>query len=108
MFHFYNTIPNSFNISSLFPGGIIFYSVGFVFTILLSYNLATASAILSPKNSPVLWTTFLEAVFKESGPVSNNWFLCLLDKFLANDKSPYPLVYFLVLGSIEYCVISIY
>ena len=28
--------------------------------------------------------------------------------FLANDKNPYPLTYFPVLGSIEYCSISIY
>ena len=47
---------------------------------------------------------FLEAVFKESGPVSNN---CLLH-FLVNDKNPYPSTYFRVLGSIEYYHISIY
>ena len=64
MFHFYNTFLNSFNISSLFSGGIIISSTGFGFTILLSFNLATASAILFPINSPVLWTTFFEAVFQ--------------------------------------------
>ena len=47
---------------------------------------------------------FLEAVFKESSPVSNTWFL----HFLANDKNPYSLKYFLVLGSIEYHIISIH
>ena len=47
---------------------------------------------------------FFEAVFKESSPVSNNFFLY----FLKNDKSPYPLKYFIVLGSIEYHVISVY
>ena len=61
------------------------------------FDLVTASAILFPINSPVLWNTFLEAVFKESGPVFNNYFVC----FLANDKNPYPLTYFL--GSTEYC-----
>ena len=39
---------------------------------LSSYELVTASAILFPKNSPVLWTTFLEAIFKQSSPVSHN------------------------------------
>ena len=41
---------------------------------------------------------FLEAVFEESSPVSNNCFLY----FLANDSNLDPLTYFLVLGSIEY------
>ena len=73
--HFYNTCLNSLNISSLFSGGITISSTGFVYRILLLYNLVTACAILSPKNSLVLWTTFLEEVFKESSPVSNNCFL---------------------------------
>ena len=47
---------------------------------------------------------FLEALI----PVANNCFLYLLEKFLANDKNPYPLTYFLVLGAIAYRVISIY
>ena len=47
-------------------------------------------------------TTFLEAVFKESSPVSSNCFLY----FLENDKNLYPLTYFLVLGSTEYCCIA--
>ena len=80
----------------------------FGFTILSSFNLATASAILFPINLPVLWTTFSEAVFKESSPVSYNCFLYLLDTFLVNDKNSYRLTYFLVVGSTEYCVISIY
>ena len=82
MFHFYNALLNLFNISSLFSGG----------------------TILFPINSPALWTTFLEPVFKESSPVSKNCFLY----FLVNDKNPSPLNYFLVLGSIEYRRISIY
>ena len=47
---------------------------------------------------------FLEAVFKESSPVSNTCFLY----FLANDKNPCSLKYFLVLGSIEYRLIAIH
>ena len=74
--------------STLFYSGIIIFSTFFVFssgfTILLSFELVTASAILFPKNSPVLWPTFLEIVFKEYSPVSNNYFLY----FLANDKNP--------------------
>ena len=45
-------------------------------------NLVTGSAVLCPKNSPGIWTAFLEAVFTGSGPVFNNCFLY----FLANDK----------------------
>ena len=40
--------------------------------------------------------------------ISNNCFPFLLDRYFENDKNPYPLTYFLVLGSIEYRVISIY
>ena len=60
--------------------------------------------MLFPKNSPTLWTTY----FKESSFISNNCFLYLLEKFLANDRTPYPLTYFLVLGSIEHRAISTY
>ena len=59
-----------------------------------SFNFATSSAILFPKKSPVLLTTFWKHF---CSPVSNNCFLY----FLANDKNPYPLTYVLVLGSIE-------
>ena len=45
-------------------------------------------------HTPALWTTFLKAVFTAPNPVSNNCLLCLL----GNDKNPYPLTYFLVLG----------
>ena len=51
MLHFYNTCLNSWNISSLFSGGIIISSTDF--TILLPYKLATVSVILYPKNPPV-------------------------------------------------------
>ena len=89
---------------SLFSGGIIISSTRSFFTILSSFDLVPASAILFPNNSPVLGANFLETAFKESGPVFNNYFLY----FLPNDKNPYPLTYFLVLGSIEYRMISIY
>ena len=98
MFHFYNTCLSSFNISSLFSGGIIISSTGFVFTILSSSELVNASVILFPIISPVLWTAFLEAIFKQSSQVSSNCFLY----FFANDKNPYRLTYFLVQASIEY------
>ena len=107
MLHFYKTCLNLFNISSLSSVGIAISLTGFLFTIQLSFDLVTASGVLFPNNSPALWTTFLEAVLKESGPVFNNCFLYLFDKFLPNDKNPHLLTYFLVLGSIEQHVISI-
>ena len=79
-------------------------STAFVFPILSSYKIVTASVILFPINSPVLWTNFLEAVFKESVTVCSNCFLY----FIANDKNPYLLTCFFLLGSTEYHVISIY
>ena len=88
-----------FNILSLFSGEIIIYLTGFCISILSSFDLVTASAVLFPKNSPVLLTTFSGAF----SPLSNNCFL----HFLANDKNPYRLTYFLVLGSIEYCQINV-
>ena len=101
MSHFSSTYLNSFNICFLFSGGIIISSAGFFITILSSHELVTA--ILFPKNLPVLSTIFLEIVFKEASPVSNNCFLY----FLANNKNLYPLTYVFVLGSIEYPLISI-
>ena len=86
-----------------FSSGIIISSTGSCFLILSLFDLVTASAILFPKNSHALWATFLEAVFKVSSPVSNN---CLY--FLTNDKNRYPSTHFLVLGSIEHHIISIY
>ena len=65
MFHSYNTFLDLFNISSLFSGGIITSSTGSCFSILSLFDLAIESAILFPKDSPVL-STFFEAVFKES------------------------------------------
>ena len=54
MFHFHNTFLNSFNISTLSSSGIIISSAGACLTILSSFNLVTASAVLFPNNSPVL------------------------------------------------------
>ena len=99
MFQVYNTFLNFFNIYfSFFSSGIIISSAGCCFPILLSFDLVTASAVLFPKNSPALWTIFLEAVFKESSPLSN---ICF-SYFLVNYKNPHHLTHFLVLGSIDY------
>ena len=94
MFYSHNNFLNLSIISSLFSGRIITSSTGSCFSILSSLDFVTASAILFPKYSPALWDTFLEA----SSPVFNNCFLY----FLAYDKNPYPLTFFLALGSIEY------
>ena len=108
MFYFYNAFLNLFNISSNFSSGIIIYStfLGFSsgFTISSLFDLVTMSAISFPRNSPAFCTTFLEAVFKEPSLVFNNYELY----FLKNYKNPYHLVYFFVLGSIEYFAITIY
>ena len=75
MFHFYTTFLNFLNISSLASGEIIISSTGSsCFTILSSFDLVNATSILFPKNSPVLWTTFLKTGFQESSSVSNNGF----------------------------------
>ena len=84
--------------SSLSSSGIIISSTGSYFSILPSFHLVTASETLFPINSPVLWTIYLEAVFRTSNPVSNNCFLY----FLVDKKNLYLLTYFLVLCSIEY------
>ena len=79
--------------SSTFPE--ISSDKGFGFTVLI--------AILFPKNSTVasaaLSYTFLVAVLKAFIYVfvaaSNNFLRYLLERFLPNDKSPYPFTYFL-------------
>ena len=71
VFHFYNTFLNLLNISFIFSGRIIISSTDSCFSILTSFDLVTVSAILFPINSPALWNTVLEAVFKESRPVSD-------------------------------------
>ena len=89
VFHFCNTFLNLPNILSLFSGKIIISSTRSYLSILSSFDFVTTSAILFPKYSPALWTTFLEAC----NSVFNNCFLY----FLANDKNPYRLKSFLVL-----------
>ena len=97
VFHIYNAYLNSFNISSLFSGGIIIISSTFLkFLSETDCGFTIFYMIFFPINSPVasaaLLTTFLEAVFRESSPVlaaiSNYCFLHLLR--IANDKNPYP------------------
>ena len=75
--------------------GALFLNATFFSALLFSF-------VAAAKTSP-LWATFLEVVFKESSPISNNCFLY----FLANNKNPYPLTYFLFLGSVEYRRFSI-
>ena len=73
------------------------------------------SAILFPIKSAVayavFWTTLFEAVFAASIPilvaVSINFLPYLLPNFLANNKKPYPLTYFLNFGYIEYLIFII-
>ena len=95
MFHFHKTCLKSLKISSLFSGRIIISStfLGFSsgFTILSSFDLATASVILFPINSPVLWTTFWKHLLKN----------LVLFPIIVYYKFPDPLTYFLVLDSIE-------
>ena len=104
---FYNTYFNTFNVSCLFSGGI---NISLAFLELSSargLRHRILSAILFPRNSPVastvLWTTFLKAVFGASSFVlaEVSKFSSFFYRTLPNDKNPYPLTYFLVLGSIE-------
>ena len=71
---FYNAFLNLFSISSNFSSGIIIYSaflgLSSGFTL---FDIVTTSAISFLKNSPALYITFLEAVFKEPSPVFNNY-----------------------------------
>ena len=81
---FCNAFLNLFNISSNFSSGIIIYStflgLSSGFTL---FEIVTTSAISFLKNSPALYITFLEAIFKEPTPVFNNYTLY----FLKNCKS---------------------
>ena len=67
MLHFYNTCLNSFNISSLFSGGIIISSTCLRFSSITCFGFATLLAILFPVNltvaSVALWTTFFGSSF---------------------------------------------
>ena len=61
--------------------------------------------INSPVASAALWTTLLKADFRVSSfvlvAVSHKFFPYLLDRFLANDKNPYPLTYFLIFDFVK-------
>ena len=97
------------NFKTLFPGGTIISSTFLEFSAGKGFGFTILPAILFPIDSPVpsaaLWTTFLEVVFRASSPVlvavSNKCLPYLLDRFLANEKNPDPLMHFLVLASIE-------
>ena len=92
-----------------FSGAIITSSISFKFSLGGAFDFTILSAISFPKNSPIasaaLCATFLITVFKPSNPafsaVLNNCIRYLLDKFFPNDKNPYPLTHFVILGSIE-------
>ena len=106
MLHSYNTFLNLFNISCLFSSAIIISSANLDFIRFLNIIFVWLSYFvcnLISYKSICFIDHFLEAVFTASSPVSNNCFLY----YLANDKIPYLLTYFLVLGWIEYWVISI-
>ena len=106
----YNTCHNLFNIFSVFLWRNNYFFNFFGFSSVTCFGFTLVSEILvliySPVDSAALSTTenFQEAIFGATSPVSSNCFLY----FLANDKNPYPLTYFLVFGSIEYHIISIY
>ena len=101
-----------FSISYLFSGGIIISSTFLEFSSVTSFDFTSSSAILFTVNSPiasaVLWITFWDlfikhlVLFKASNhvAVSSNCFAYLLDRFLANDKTPYPWTYCFALWNI--------
>ena len=99
MLDFSNTFFNLFKISPPFSGGIIISSTGSCFSILTSFGLVRLCKFITYK-----FTTLWEPVFTAFSPVFNNCF----SYFLANDKNPYPLIYFFVLGYIEHRRISVY
>ena len=87
---------------------IIVLLIRLVFLLFFSGEITISSTFLefsSAGVSAALQTTFLDEVFRASYPIfvaaSNTFLLYLLDRFLENDKNPYPLTYFLVIGLIE-------
>ena len=56
MLHFYNTCLNSFNISTLYSGGIIISSTSIEFSAGKVFGLTILSATLFPIKSPVAST----------------------------------------------------
>ena len=94
-------------ICCLFSGGMCISS-GFSFSFDLPIQVILSAilfSIKSPVASAVFCTTLLEAVFAASIPVfvavSINCLPFLSPNFLAKDKKPYPLPYFLNSGSDE-------
>ena len=112
----YNTCINSVNISCFLSEGITVSSTFLQLSLGASLGFTILSAVFIPIHSPVasavLWTYFLEAVFRTSSLVLvaafNIFSPYLSNRFLTNNKNLHPLMYFLVLGSIELRVISIY
>ena len=96
-FHFYNTFLNLFNISSLCFWWNNYFFNRFLFLNIIIIWLSYCVCNFISYKFTCFMDFFLEAVVTASRPVSNNWFLY----FLANDKNPYPLTYFFVLGSIS-------
>ena len=117
MFRFYNTCLNSFNISSIFSGGII---ISAKFLGFLSVTCFFFSQFCCRTTELLRWRFyFLKTRFfyglliykpflQNIGLYPITDYLYLLDKFVANNINPYPLTYFLDLGPIEHRVISIY
>ena len=93
------------------------FSFGFSFDFSFDLSIGVIlSAILfpikSPVASPIFCTTLIEVVFAASIPVyvalSINFLPYLSPSFLAKDKKPYPLTYFLNFGSVEYLIFIIF
>ena len=97
-FSFYNTCLKLFSIFCLCSCGITISStflkfisdkdLGFTifFSDFFSFN--------SPVGLGVLWKYFLQQLILFFKALSNNFFLSLLDRFLANNKNSYPLTHF--------------
>ena len=84
--------------SSLFSGEITISSIFLEFYSGTDFGLTILSAILFPMLQLPYGILFF-ALKTASSPifvvVSNNCFPYLVDRFLANDKNPYPLTYIL-------------
>ena len=107
--HHHSLYLYSFNISRLLSGGITISStfLEFISKLGIGFRIFSSSFFVSIFLLLLLFygLLFLEAVVTGFTPIfvalSNNFFPYLQDGFLANDKDPYQLIYFLVLGSIE-------
>ena len=87
------------------------YSLFYLMNVLPNF-VTILFPIKSPVASAVFLTTHLEAAFAASIPVfiavSINFLPYLSSNFIANDKKPYPLTYFLYFGSVEYLIFLSY